>query len=551
MFSVAKNAGLWLVVSATCVGLAAAAVAGCGAEKAPAGTGLGVSMRFASVDCPGKDGEPQSDGKPPADIKEFTITISGGGLGEPIERKVARGADDFIVVNDIPAGEGYTVTVVGTGGSADWKGEIKDVSFENGKKTEARVYLTRVDAFTCAPEMGSPRFLHAAAALNDGRVLITGGAASIGDEGCSVSCCRLGCEGDALKSTDIYDPKTGEMTRGPDMKNARAGHSATALADGRVVVAGGLTRLVFTAITSENRLPITNAPGAPLPAEIEIFDPETGRFSDGGEIETPRFLHAAAPAGGTKVILAGGATVEMVDQTPAFFSQAAADDVEIYDAGKRSVTVKAMRATRVAPAVATLSSGKVMVIGGGKDAALAVAEAFDPKSGALDAFTTLDCTPENCDAQAAQMFAPAVPLEGQKVLVRGGFYVNTTEGTPTLLPVDAWDAAVMDFAGSAKKITEPPGKAADPVSLLFAAAVRGSQVLICGGANSFDMIALEQCEVRDPAAGTLTEQGKKMFSARLLHAMTLSGDGTVLISGGLDLRYVPKVHASAEVYRMP
>jgi hypothetical protein len=508
-------------------------------------------MRFASIDCPSEDAKPQSDGKPPADIKEFTITISGGGLGDPIEKKVPRGSDDFIVVDKVPAGEGYTVTVVGTGGSADWKGEIKDVSFENGKKTEARVYLTRVEAFTCVPDMGAPRFLHAAAALGDGRILITGGVSSIGEESCSVSCCQHRCDGEALKSTDIYDPKTGEMARGPDMKNARAGHTATTLSDGRVVVAGGLTRLTFTAITSENRLPITNAPGAPLPAEVEIFDPETGAFSTAGEIETPRFLHAAAPAGGSKVLLAGGARVEMVDQKPVLFSQAAAGDVEIYDAGKRNTASTKMQTWRIGPAVATLSSGKVMIIGG-TDPTKVVAEAYDPKNGSLDAFTSLDCAVEGCQAQAAPLFAPAVALEGQKALVRGGFFIKDPAlAAASLLPVDAWDAPVMDFSSSARKITTPPGAEADPVSLLFAAAVRGSRVLVCGGAGSFDMIALEQCEVRDPATGALKDSGKKMFSARLLHTMTLAGDGTVLIAGGLDLRYVPKVHASVEVYRMP
>jgi len=43
----------------------------------------------------------------------------------------------------------------------------------------------------------------------------------------------------ALTSTEIFDPTNGTFTAGPNMSVARAGHSATLFADGRILFAGG------------------------------------------------------------------------------------------------------------------------------------------------------------------------------------------------------------------------------------------------------------------------------------------------------------------------
>lgn len=64
--------------------------------------------------------------------------------------------------------------------------------------------------------------------LPDGRILVAGGGAPSSREGFV-----------ALRSTELWDPSTGRFEPGPELAEARAGHTATLLADGRVLVVGG------------------------------------------------------------------------------------------------------------------------------------------------------------------------------------------------------------------------------------------------------------------------------------------------------------------------
>jgi hypothetical protein len=60
--------------------------------------------------------------------------------------------------------------------------------------------------------------------LADGRVLIEGGALH---------------SGAALNSVELYDPATGKFVAVGTLKYARGGNTATRLASGRVLIAGG------------------------------------------------------------------------------------------------------------------------------------------------------------------------------------------------------------------------------------------------------------------------------------------------------------------------
>ncbi len=91
----------------------------------------------------------------------------------------------------------------------------------------AEVYNPMTGKFSSTGSMNAGRQQHTATLLRDGRVLITGGYDG------------AGAAGQALASTELYDPKTGRFTANGSMGYPRMEQTATLLNDGRVLIAGG------------------------------------------------------------------------------------------------------------------------------------------------------------------------------------------------------------------------------------------------------------------------------------------------------------------------
>jgi len=108
-----------------------------------------------------------------------------------------------------------------------------------------------------------------ATALPDGRVLVAGGLTSSSPPG---------------KSCEIYDPAQGTFSRAPDLLAPRQSHTATLLGDGRVLFAGG------------------TPDGA---NSVEIYDPATGGVA-APDLKCSRVLHTANRIAGNRLLLIGG-----------------------------------------------------------------------------------------------------------------------------------------------------------------------------------------------------------------------------------------------------
>ena len=134
--------------------------------------------------------------------------------------------------------------------------------------SSAWLYHPSDRSFEPADPMAVPRAGHTATPLADGRVLVVGG-------------CDFGTPGNTFTtsaelrvfSAEIYDSVTGRWSRAGDLRFGRCDHTATLLPSGKVLVTGG-----------------DEADPCGIP---ELFDPATGRWVTAGRLGTPRFEHAA------------------------------------------------------------------------------------------------------------------------------------------------------------------------------------------------------------------------------------------------------------------
>jgi hypothetical protein len=119
--------------------------------------------------------------------------------------------------------------------------------------------------------MTTARELHTATLLADGRLLVAGGFGP----------------SNWTASAEIYDPASGTWTATDSLATARCCHTATLLPDGRVLVAGGYDN-------------------GPL-ATAEIYDPASGTWTATASMASARYYHTATLLPGGRVLVAGGA----------------------------------------------------------------------------------------------------------------------------------------------------------------------------------------------------------------------------------------------------
>jgi hypothetical protein len=126
--------------------------------------------------------------------------------------------------------------------------------------------------FTLTGSMNADRSSFTATLLNNGMVLVAGGDTSLFGSG-------------ILASAELYDPATGTFTLTGTMNSARAGHTATLLNNGVVLVAGGFGDL----------------------GSAESYDPATGLFTATGSMNAGRSSFTATLLNNGMVLVAGPA----------------------------------------------------------------------------------------------------------------------------------------------------------------------------------------------------------------------------------------------------
>lgn len=286
--------------------------------------------------------------------------------------------------------------------------------------SSAELFDPATNTFSPTGSMVSARDSHTATLLPNGKVLIAGG------ESDSAPSRKI------LASAELYDPATGTFTPTADMNLSRVGATATLLANGKVLIAGG--------------------DDADVP-RAEIYDPDKGTFTLTGALTSAlgRQSHAAVLLADGKVLLAGG--YDLFDIL---------DSAELYDPSSDQFTPTGdLTEYRSFFTLSLLPDGRVLAAGGLTDGKcgyscepLQVAGIYDPKAGVF--------TP------TGQMLAPhgghtATVLGNGKVLIAGG---------------ETWETELYDSANGAFSLA---GSLVTQRTYHTATLLKDGRVLVTGG----------------------------------------------------------------------
>lgn len=277
-------------------------------------------------------------------VHYLRFRVTGEGL-EPVERYVPV-EEGTAGLPAVPAGKGRVLEVRGytdlprSGGRVVSVGRSHpfDVPESSGAaRPTVRVAVRRVDEYVRpggpnndCVALADPRAGHTATLLEDGRVLLAGGY-QIALNGTSTT----------LGSAELFDPSTGTLEQAPGLGSPRAFHTATRLPGGKVLLAGGEVKSV------EGTLPVSNA---------RVLDVAQGT-STGVELKAARSHHAAAVDSSGHVLLVGG-----VGEGGAVVSVA-----EGYDAATGQVFSVSAPVQRVGMGVMAVQGGQRIAVVGGSD----------------------------------------------------------------------------------------------------------------------------------------------------------------------------------------
>jgi hypothetical protein len=334
-------------------------------------------------------------------------------------------------------------------------------------------------------QMTHGRSTHTATTLANGRILLAGGYFN----------------GYPIAAADLYDPTTGTFTATASMATARGFDTATPLSDGRVLFAGG----------DPERWNYTGS----LIASAELYSPTTGTFGPTGSMATPRNLHTATLLLDGRVLITGGSDT---------FQHAVAS-AELYDPTTGTFSPTGSMTTERGFHTATLLlDGRVLIAGGdGKgwgtgQTFLASAEIYDPTTGTFTATGSM--------ATMRSTHAATLLVDG-RVLITGG-YNNVSNGSLSLATAELYDPETGKFT--------PSGSMAEARTFHTATRLADGRVLVAGGAaDGWDYRGPFQAsaELYDAKTGRFTATGS-MADKRASHTATLLPGGRVLIAGGYD-----------------
>ncbi len=327
------------------------------------------------------------------------------------------------------------------------------------------------------PDMASRRSAHTATVLPDGKILIVGGI--ITAEGAEIN----------SATAEIFNPITRMFEEAGTLSVPRAGHTATLLHDGSVLITGGFYSEGFH-------------------ASAELYDARTRVFSKvNSDMTESRAAHTATRLDNSKVLLAGGVNDSGI----------ACQSADLFDPASGGFTPAGkMTIPRTGHTATLLNDGRVLFVGGSlrwRSEVTARCEVYDPTSLSFAPVSGLNI-PRNKHL--------AVLLPDSRVLVVGGSS-TAADISGRYSSVEAFDPAKNSFSWLECSLMKSRFK------ITNAGDVLGNGTVVVGGDGKY-------VEVYYPCAnGFFTAQGN-VDKAWMYPTVTTISSTQVLITGGYDSR---------------
>ena len=328
--------------------------------------------------------------------------------------------------------------------------------------------------------MLSPRDGQTATLLANGKVLVAGGINN----------------GFALRSAELYNRTTGTWTSTGSMNVGRTLARAVLLSNGSVLVMGGCVDDCLSATTNS----------------AELYNPNAGTFATTGSMVQARAEFGVTLLANGQVLVAGGCTAYDSNGCAATTNQA-----EIYNPATGTwQSTGALRGARHAMTATRLGSGKVLVAGGADAAndALNSSELYNP----ITRTWTLGARMVHARSDYA-----SIVLGTGKVLFIGGEDINgfSIANAELYNPLSGSFTATGNMTATREEHT--------------AVLLANGKVLVSGGnqITSTGVTPLASAELYNPFTGRWTATGS-MSNARAGHTSTVLTNGYVLNAGGSD-----------------
>lgn len=292
-----------------------------------------------------------------------------------------------------------------------------------------------------------------------------------------------------LVATPLWAQQPGTWSPAADLNQARQGHTATLLPDGKVLIAGG-----------------KDSAGQPV-AALQLFDPATGSFTALFPMSRPRSQHTATLLKDGRVLIAGGTD-----------GQGALPGLEIYDPGTQTVSL--VGATLLTPrqrhSAILLYDSRVLIVGGSNSSGvLNSVELFNPADGTIAPAAALNI---------ARTLASAARLLNGTVLVAGGQNPQNQD----LNSVEVYDPKKNTFTLLTALMNTPRS------GHLGLRLLNNGKILLAGGTTAGQLVPT--VEVYDPVTGTFWQVGSPDTARNLFGANFFAEPytGILMASGGTD-----------------